>query len=412
MRALVTVKFKAVTPDSQLLLEFLRMYRDWTQYIVNELWRRRDKLPSLSELHKNYYKLLRGKGFRAHHCHKIERRAREIVASLRTKEKNGEKVSKPILRRLTIRIDNYDYKLDINNMVVRLYIHNGQIIKLYLAYNKLIERYRNFKPKEAWVKYENGEFWFILTLEREVYVRKPETVMGIDINLRNISYTILDSKGNIVTIGSIPLRKVNKALHKKRLAEELQKRYPKSWRFIKRVLEKCRRLRRRARNELIDEAHFVSKRLVEIAKEYNACIVLENLKGLRKRVGEESNSKLRWEAGSFIYGRLHAFIKYKALLRGLMTITVSARKTSSVCPKCKGKVIHKNYKLTVCPKCSLTIHRDHLASWNIAQKGLHKLQMWGFRGRWTPECPLNAGMKPQPKRGKPVSKLLPSNRSG
>ena len=79
MRVLVTAKVKAVTPDPSSLcklLQFLRAYRDWTQYVVNEIWKL-NHIPSLKELHHRFYKLLREQGFRAHHCHKIERRARE-----------------------------------------------------------------------------------------------------------------------------------------------------------------------------------------------------------------------------------------------------------------------------------------------------------------------------------------------
>jgi len=78
MRVKVTVKVKAVTPNSQILIGFLHAFRNWTQYVVNEIWNL-NHIPSMRELHRKFYRVLREQGFRAHHCHKIERRARNIL---------------------------------------------------------------------------------------------------------------------------------------------------------------------------------------------------------------------------------------------------------------------------------------------------------------------------------------------
>jgi len=101
MRVLATAKVKAVVPNlSSLykLVEFLKAYRNWTQYVINQIWEL-NNIPSMKKLHYKFYKILRKQGFRAHHCHKIERRAREVVKA--TRKNNG---SKPILRKLTARL--------------------------------------------------------------------------------------------------------------------------------------------------------------------------------------------------------------------------------------------------------------------------------------------------------------------
>jgi len=84
MRVLATAKVKAVVPNPSplyKLTQFLKAYRDWTQYVVDQIWFDK-KLPSMKELHHRFYKILRKQGFRAHHCHKIERRAREVVKAV------------------------------------------------------------------------------------------------------------------------------------------------------------------------------------------------------------------------------------------------------------------------------------------------------------------------------------------
>jgi putative transposase len=66
----------------------------------------------------------------------------------------------------------------------------------------------------------------------------------------------------------------------------------------------------KARNILIDSAHRASKRLADIAREYRALIVFEDLEKLR----ENSNSsyKLLWEKSLWCYKRIQMFTEYKA----------------------------------------------------------------------------------------------------
>jgi len=81
MGVLATARVKAVAPDPSSLpklLEFLRAYRNWMQYVIDQIWFDK-RIPSMKELHYKFYKILRKQGFRAHHCHKIERRAEKLL---------------------------------------------------------------------------------------------------------------------------------------------------------------------------------------------------------------------------------------------------------------------------------------------------------------------------------------------
>ena len=69
MRVKVTAKVKVVTPNPSSLhklILFLKAFRDWTQYVANEVWYL-DHIPSIRELHRRFYRALREQGFRAHH---------------------------------------------------------------------------------------------------------------------------------------------------------------------------------------------------------------------------------------------------------------------------------------------------------------------------------------------------------
>jgi len=150
--------------------------------------------------------------------------------------------------------------------------------------------------------------------------------MGVDINFNNITYTIVDLSGSLVSTGVIPFRGLNRALHLKKLAEESQKRYLRSWRFLKWVRRVRARWLRRAKNILLDSSHYIAKRIVEIDSEYNAVIALEDLEKLRERA---NGVKLSWELWLWCYKRIQSFIEYKALVEGVKVVYVDPRGTSS-----------------------------------------------------------------------------------
>jgi len=122
-----TLRVRAVPEGSyEHLLEFLRVYRDAVQLVVNELWSLDAKL-SKKKLHEMFYEKLRRLGFRAHHVKQIYTYAQSIVISAR-----GNGGRKPVMRRLSARIDKYDYKLDLDNMALVLKLHNNYEVRLKL----------------------------------------------------------------------------------------------------------------------------------------------------------------------------------------------------------------------------------------------------------------------------------------
>ena len=80
MRVLATAKIEAVAPEGgeTLLHQFLKLYRDAVQCIVDGIWFL-GNTPSEESLHKMFYSELRRQGFRAHHVSEIYKRAREVV---------------------------------------------------------------------------------------------------------------------------------------------------------------------------------------------------------------------------------------------------------------------------------------------------------------------------------------------
>jgi putative transposase len=224
VRATVTARVEAVTPkgDEGLLVEFLRTYRDSVQLVVDEIWGL-SEAPSWTKLHSMFYNRLVKLGFRAHHVSEIYKRAKEIVES--TRKNNG---SKPTLKKLTARIHALDYKLDLDKKTIKIAVLNGKWVELKLEWYSYLNKYLEsfWKPGEIIVSYRHGRFYVYITFHRDVVFRKPQTVMGVDLNFNNITYTIINLNSNLVSIGVMPFKGLKKALHYRKLAEELQRKKP------------------------------------------------------------------------------------------------------------------------------------------------------------------------------------------
>jgi len=117
--------------------------------------------------------------------------------------------------------------------------------------------------------------------------------------------------------------------------------------------------------------HKLSNKIVEIAKERQMGIILEDLNGIKERIvngSKELKRKLsKWNARE-----LQRLIEYKAKWHGIPVIYVNPRNSSRVCPARGGRLIPQEGRLMKCPKCGLVEDRDFIATVN--------LRMWGVWG--------------------------------
>jgi putative transposase len=186
-------------------------------------------------------------------------------------------------------------------------------------------------------------------------------------------------------------------LHYRKLAEKLQRRHPKNWRFLKWARRARARWLSKARNILVDTAHYVSKRLVEVAREYNAVIVFEDLEEIKEN--DNGGKRLSWMKPLWCYKRIQEYTEYKALLKGIKTVYVNPARTSRKPPNGK-KLKFINYKFVQLG--DTVTSRDVVASWNLALRGLQRMR--GSWVTWSPDSPRNEAVKTQAKRGNPEAR--------
>jgi putative transposase len=395
VRATVTAKIEAVTPkgDEGLLVEFLRTYRESVQLVINEIWGL-SEIPSWTELHSMFYNRLMKMGFRAHHVSEIYKRAKEVVES--TRKNSG---SRPLLKKLTARIHTLDYRLDLDKKTIKIAVLYDKWVELKLEWYSYLNKYLDgsWKPGEIIVSYRHGRFYVYMTFHRDIVPRETQTVMGVDLNFNNVTYTIINLNSELVSIGVMPFKGLKKALHYRKLAEELQRKHSKNWRFLKWARRVRARWLNKARYILVDTAHYVSKRLVEVAREYNAVIVFEDLEKIREN--SNGGKRLSWMKPLWCYRRIQEYTEYKALIEGIKTIYVNPARTSKKSPNGR-KIKFINY--TFVQLGDTVTSRDVVASWNIALRGLKRMK--GSRVKWSPDSPRSEAVKTRAKRGNPEAK--------
>ncbi len=363
---MLTLKARGELVEGSLneLREELYLTRKAIQYIVDALWEL-DKLLTLNQLHQMFYKMLRNQGFRAHQCKQIYKYALSLVKSAR--ENNGRK---PVLRKLSARLDKYDARVGIEKQVVIIKLRN-KVFKIKLFHRK--EYIRKFIGRE-WYEViinidRNERIWIAIPFRWEYKPYEPRRIISLDINLRKV---VVYNGRNIRRVDTRFVEALSLKIHAKRI----QRKYPRMWRYNERILGRIKKLHRRSRNVVIDWSRKFAKYIVLKAKRTRSTIVLEDLEKLWFNTSKKS-STLADKLSRFAYRKLQQAIITKAVEYDVPIIFVNPRNTSTTCPRC-GTKLNYNHRLAVCRRCGFIADRDVVGAMNIYLRA-HR-RMWGSQG--------------------------------
>jgi putative transposase len=269
---------------------------------------------------------------------------------------------KPEFETLMVSFKNVDFRFENNGFVVPL---NGRrvYIPVYVA-KRHYKWLMNGKFGRLYFKEEDGEIYAYLTVKvEEKPTYEPKLWFGVDLGVHNL-VVVADSKGReILRFDGETVNRYKELLEKERAMRQRRQ---------MREFKKRHKLGHKHRNFSNYVNHVIAKEIVRKAKEYQACIVLEKLKGVRRRTARKPK-RVRKLLHRWSYHDLIQKIKYKAKLEGVPVIEVSPRNTSKTCSECG--FVYKRFRdqrLFHCPNCGLIIDRDLNASINIARKGMEK----------------------------------------
>jgi len=303
----------------------------------------------------------------------------ETINSYAQLIRKGEKASLPKVEEFTIRLNyprvvsvfehnkefDFFFKVKLNrDKRVAIPIECGETQKQLLKY-ALNGKYKigafQLIRKDDW-------FYFVIPIKKEIELKQSyDGVAGVDLGLRyNAVITLLYKNGKITKVEFLKYRKL---MHKIRMLwhciDKLKSMLPEGQRTSKRIQKLWKRIRRI--NDWI--AHNVSKRIVEIAKENNSIIAMENLKRLYPVKGKNSRRNNR-RISNWIKGKVVKYTIYKARWEGIRVKLVSAKNTSKTCHLCGSQGLRTNATF-FCDHCKHTYNADFNASVNIGIRATH-----------------------------------------
>jgi len=219
----------------------------------------------------------------------------------------------------------------------------------------------------------DGWYYFVVPIKKDVVVEKRDTVVGVDIGLRYLAViTVLHRDGKISDVEFLKYRKLlDKVRYLWRRIDYLKSNLPEGQRSSKQIRRLWRKIRRI--NDWI--AHNVSKRIVEIAKENNAMIAMEDLRWSRPKRGRMRKDMNR-RLANWVHGRIAKYTLYKANWEGIYVKFVNVRDTSKRCHIC-GAVGYRKGAIFSCREHSYTSNADFNASVNIGIRAMFP-NVWGI----------------------------------
>ncbi|MHB8601076.1 MAG: RNA-guided endonuclease InsQ/TnpB family protein [Nitrosotalea sp.] len=249
------------------------------------------------------------------------------------------------------------YGFKINGMLLSIPIGNRDKL-LVMLNDHTVSKLKGVEPRSFTITPNS----LSISIRKEVNEIKPQSVIGIDRNLRNVT---------ISTREQPIMYKTGKLLSIKENAVHVIASFRRNDRRVKGKFYSQKKNRRSRRVQQF--LHKISKDIVSRAVQSSSMIVLEDIKGIRKlyRKGNGQGNKFRRRLNSWSFYELQRQVQYKAAWKGIPVQFVDPRCTSQLCPICGDRIQEDRLQLRKlwCTNCKRSIDRDVVASMNIAYKG-------------------------------------------
>ena len=345
MQVQVSVPIKLKIND--IIIDTLDLYKQGLQYCIDNGWEM--KIKNNIKLHPFVYTELRNIGLPAQLSVACIKQACGMLKKAK---------SKPFINKTSIRYNtprSFSFK---NNMLslgtitgrVKIPIKIPQYAMKYFIDCEIIGSLltKNYK----------GDYYFIFTFLKKApnNLDLQRRVLGVDLGINNLAVT---SDKQFFKSGKV--KNIKRKF--KFLRTKLQAKGTKS---AKRLLKKISGKEKRF---MANINHCISKQIVN---NFDGCkIVMENLKGIRKR---NRGRTMNYWISNWSYFQLQSFIEYKATMKGIEIERVNPFLTSQLCSKC-GYLGSRNHSLFSCSHCGYSLNSDLNASQNLASPILEQRQV-------------------------------------
>ncbi len=284
-------------------------------------------------------------------------------------EKKRKKISSPSPpsiednKVIELHIDTYKLERRYGFLTLPISKGNGVYMRfLVIEYEYARRELMNAKLGNSKILVDGEDIYLLLTVRKNVEVREHRNKLFIDINEDSIDCLLVDYNKKKATLFSIKhdirrirtnYRRIRKTIQEKVKNQKLRNKLLAKYGF-------------RERKRVDDRLKKITTLLAEIARQYNADLVRENLKDL-KLGGRKKSKQLNYRLSTFPYHRFITYIDYKFYERGLNVSEVDAKKTSITCPVCgytdkKNRIDKETFK---CRRCGFTFNAQYVACLNL-----------------------------------------------
>ncbi|MFC4407891.1 RNA-guided endonuclease InsQ/TnpB family protein [Haloarchaeobius iranensis] len=313
-----------------------------------------------SKIHDRVYHDLRDEtDLPANLCVRAYSKAVEAMTSTVADWKKG--TSRP-LPRFTEPSAVYDKRtLTLKDRSATLSTINGRVSVDYVLgdYQKSYLDDDEYEKRMGTLHYREDEdaFYLHIVIKKAVEERDGNTVLGVDLNLKNVAVT---STGSFYDGGEL-LWGQN---HFFRVRRSLQH---KGTRSAKQVL---RRLSGRETRFVLNRLHTISRRIVEEADAHDCSfIAVERLTNIREQM-DNQNDQVKRQLHNWAFRELQEMLAYKASEYGIRVEQIPPAFTSQTCSRC-GHQCSTNRTSDgwfECNECGYSIDGDYNAAKNIGLK--------------------------------------------
>ncbi len=295
--------------------------------------------------HSNYQRWLNKKA-------RVEERNRKRVAAGKKPIPFDEHPPKyPTAGNVGIIFYRGDFKdLSLKSNTIRLKVWDGRDWRFITVEVEPTGHSQKLRLDDAWemtvpsIYEKEGIFYLVTAFEKKTsvikfadyYLSKDPKVLAVDLNLgrRNRAVCALVGKdGTVHKVRHIGLAACNTTDVHRLLG--LIARDVSGLGMVPKGHRPCKKLWRKVRAVNDNYAHHLSKRLVDLAVEQGAkVIVFENLKRLRPDKEKHGSARMRQKIGYWLHRRVIGYATYKAKARGILIALIPPKDTSSRCSLC------------------------------------------------------------------------------
>jgi len=320
---------------------------------------------SRRRLHEAVYKELRAKysAYPSHYIYTAITQALAMYKSYRRLSRKRKNISPPKAEKLNMILLDDTHLFWFSWKSLKLATHKGHII-IPFKVHEYSKKFADWQVKGSRLVRNGGNFFLHVTFKKIVKEKKPEGVLGIDVNEKSIDLAIIKpDKARFIKIDVSDVKYIRDRYFRKRRSIQSKT----SGNMKAKLLAKYSGREKKRVNNIL---HKASKIIARIVAEENVKPITEKLTNIREKI--KYSRKMNRRLHSIPFRKIQFYIFYKSIENGFKPDSVNAKNTSRICPIC-GEINKPNGHVFKCKRCSFQADRHLVAAWNITSK----LPMWG-----------------------------------